>query len=65
MLTEEQKTRYVKLHGYHCPYCGEAKLEYGAIEAADDGATQDVFCCACDKSWKDVLTLTSIEEAEE
>lgn len=57
-MTIEQ---YVALGGIRCPFCGSQDIVGGPFEADAGGATQEVDCSRCDKSWLDVYTLTKYE----
>ncbi len=58
-MTSEQ---YVELGGIRCPFCGSQDIVGGPFEADAGGATQEVDCSRCDKSWLDIYTLIKYEE---
>jgi len=64
MLTQEQIEKYLQGGGSHCPYCGSADITAGSQESEGNTSWFDVTCEVCSKSWRDVYTLTSIEEIE-
>lgn len=58
-MTTEQ---YVETGGTRCPFCRSQNLDGGPFEADAGGATQEVGCNDCGKSWLDVHTLIKYEE---
>lgn len=58
-MTPEQ---YVELGGIRCPFCGSQSIDGGPFEADAGGATQEVGCNDCNKTWLDVHTLIKYEE---
>lgn len=61
MLTDKQKKEYVK-HPYQCPYCKSDDLETMSRDADYNIETKEVICGGCERTWKEIYTLTSIEE---
>jgi len=62
-LTKEQKETYLK-DPYCCPYCKSKNIEAGSIEANEGWAWQEVVCFDCHLRWRDVYTLTAVEDIE-
>ena len=63
MLTTEQKKKYIE-QPYSCPYCGSADIT-GTKRNSDYNQVWDTILCGeCDKTWKDIYTLTDIEEVQ-
>ena len=60
-LTKKQKADYLK-NSNHCPYCGSRYIDADRLEVDVDSAWSIVTCESCGKFWKDVFTLTGIEE---
>lgn len=61
-FTDEQKERYIRLGGAFCPYCGGNDIEGGTIEAESISAWSLITCNCCGREWRDVFSLTEIEE---
>lgn len=66
MLTKNKKD-YLKRKGKGCLYCGTtvSKKLGGLPLPGDDVVVQVVTCDECGKSWKDVYTITDIEDLAE
>lgn len=63
-LTDEQKAAYIEYGFSKCPYCGSYEVSSGHFEVDGASAWQPVHCDNCEKDWRDVYTLTEIEEEE-
>jgi Zn ribbon nucleic-acid-binding protein len=61
-LTEEQIKKYIACP-VNCPYCDSDDIFSDPVDISDDSA--DVECYACGKTWKDIWTITDIQEDEE
>jgi len=62
MLTEETRQNYIKHAFATCPFCGSQDIVGGSVEIDGNSASQDVSCSNCISEWRDVFTLTDIEE---
>lgn len=65
MLTSKQKKNYIK-HGYAgCPHCKSSNVTCSNPDM--DGSTVITIseCSSCGKYWKDIYTLTGVEELME
>ena len=62
-LTTEQRAKYIADRGEHCPFCGDFRIEGDSVYVDIGTAWQDITCTECRKSWRDLYTLTGIEEA--
>ena len=61
-LTEKQKTIYIK-NGYGaCPKCKARDIEGGMLEVDNNQAWQSLTCNECGFNYRDVYTLTNVEE---
>lgn len=63
MLTAEQKQEYIE-NPNHCPYCKSEDLTIISKDSDYNQAWYGVQCEDCEKTWKDIYTLTDIEEDE-
>jgi len=64
MLSQQQKTDYIRNGAWCCPYCGSPNITAGSFEVTGTECFQPVYCLDCKASWQDVYQLTSIEEIE-
>lgn len=62
-LTEQQKTEYLNCSS-QCPVCHSDDICAERIEADGESAFGEVECNECGKRWRDVYTLTSVEDAD-
>jgi len=62
-FTKTQITKYLA-HPDRCPYCNSTKILADSINY-DDELWCWVTCSQCGKKWKDVYSLSGIEEEEE
>ena len=53
---------YVMHSGCQCPFCGSESIVGGSWNAEGRGASQEVDCNSCFKSWWDVYELKGWEE---
>lgn len=61
-LTEEQKKAYLDSGGSRCPYCGNDDIE-GDLWDSDTGyTTQRIVCHACDAAWRDIYSLSNVDD---
>ncbi|MDR3563975.1 MAG: hypothetical protein P4N59_21415 [Negativicutes bacterium] len=59
IMTEEQRTAYLKSGGDRCPYCGDAEItNLGDPRVGNKVIMQRVYCTCCEISWFDVYTLS-------
>ena len=63
MFTKEKKKEYLQ-NPNKCPYCGSNDISSGHLEADYNMAWSTVICDSCGKEWRDLYTLTDIEEKE-
>jgi len=65
MIDDFTKRRYVK-HPYNCLYCGsEDIMAIHIVYAEYDQIPQVVECQNCGAKWKEIYSLTDIEEIED
>jgi len=66
-MDQEQKQAYLKSEGSKCPFCKSENIWGGITHSAKyyDGYEQEVQCNECGKAWKDIYTLTDVEEIED
>ncbi len=55
---------YVRLGGTHCLYCRENDLEGGPVDIDSGGASQEMNCLKCGRSWYDLYSLSGVIESE-
>ena len=60
-LTASRKRSYLR-HGSTCPYCGSDAITGGSVDIEGAGASQEVSCQECGRSWRDVYRLVNVEE---
>ena len=61
MLTPEKKQEYIA-SPHHCPYCKSDDLTITDKNSDYNQVWHDILCESCDKTWKDIYTLTDMEE---
>lgn len=62
-ITFKEKVDYIKKGGYNnCPKCKSENITGGHIQADADYAWRVVDCENCTASWREVFTLTNIED---
>ena len=68
-LTEEQKVHYLTVAcGDRCPFCGCTSAntsEPGAVSTQDWEIVLDLSCPSCAGKWRDIYTLSDVEDIEE
>ncbi len=66
-MDAEQKKAYLESEGSKCPFCKSANICGGVTHSAKyyDDYQQEVLCKECGKAWKDIYTLTDVEEIED
>lgn len=65
-LDQEKIREYIEEGGDRCPYCGATSLDSsGKLEMNNGEVTLVVMCLQCRRAWRDVYSLTTIEEVEE
>jgi len=62
MLTIMHKQKYINNVGTKCPYCGSENLHMGDVNTDGGSAWINTECHDCDKEWREIYTLTDIEE---
>jgi len=45
-----------------CPFCGSSKLTGDGFDAGDNQVWREIDCDDCNESWREIFTLTDIEE---
>lgn len=64
-----QRMTYIAERGNVCPFCGtdEIEAQLGFEVGHDAEVWQIVFCMDddCSRQWRDIYTLTHVEEADE
>lgn len=60
-MTEQQKLAYQK-NPNECPFCKSTDLDARMFNADGKSAWRDIACGSCDREWRDVYTLTDVEE---
>ncbi len=53
---------YLKAGGCRCPFCGSEDVVGEGVEIDEGGATQEVSCSTCDRTWSDDYKLTGFRE---
>ena len=69
-MTPEQQAAYLAgpLVGGECPFCGTDEIEaQPGFEVDDMQVWQIVFCMDddCSRQWRDIYTLTHVEDADD
>ena len=62
-MTEEQKKAYLKAP-HLCPYCQSADIDAGDRTHNGEWIDMEVQCQSCKRMWRDIYTLTDVEEIE-
>ena len=65
ILTKEQKEHYLKHHAAICPFCGSNDISGGSMEVEATEAWQNITCCDCHETWRDVYKLSFVETEDE
>ncbi|HCE42884.1 MAG TPA: hypothetical protein DET40_05000 [Lentisphaeria bacterium] len=60
-ISAEKKRSYLR-HGGKCPYCGSESITGESVDIEGTGASQEVSCKECGRSWRDVYRLVNVEE---
>ena len=58
----DAEKNYIATGGTNCPYCNHDQLEGGPFTGDNGLAWQEMHCNNCGAEWKDVYTLTGIED---
>ena len=61
LLSDKEKADYVNAPNT-CPFCGSDDIEGRAMDGDGSFITQDINCNSCNAEWKDVYTLTDIDQ---
>ena len=61
-LTEDRKRVYLEHGGLICPFCGSRAISTQEFNADHAEGWQDVYCEDCEGEWRDLYTLTGVEE---
>ncbi len=66
-MDSEQRQAYLESEGTRCPFCDSEELDGEPVTSAAfyDGYESIVKCESCGKAWKDIYTLTDVEEIED
>jgi hypothetical protein len=62
-MTKEQKAKYLKNEGDHCPYCGSVNIESDTAKLSDyaDEYRCATTCYNCRKEWTDIYRLADTD----
>ena len=63
-LTVNEAKNYVKKGGASCPHCGSGDIEGGSFDMDEGQVSQDLSCNACNGAWRDIYTLTDVQNLE-
>jgi formate dehydrogenase maturation protein FdhE len=61
-MNEEQKAAYLADNWDMCPVCLSGDIEGDAVQAEGGQAWQNIECNECGHKWRDVYTLTGVED---
>ena len=61
-MTDEQKEAYLNACN-RCPFCEMETVESDAIKFETE-ITAECSCLTCKKRWRDIYTLTGVEEID-
>lgn len=65
-LTKLKAEQYVLNHGNECPYCVSQDITTTEqTDVCDGTAWQECRCRECGKHWRDVYSLSGVEEVDE
>ena len=63
MRQEFNEKFYLDHHGSKCPYCRGNDIEgVGSWNIDGEQAWQEIRCNVCECIWRDIYTLTGVEE---
>ena len=64
-MDAKQRQRYLESKGSRCPFCNSNDIQ-GEVTISssdyDESYEQPIYCNECGKTWKDIYTLTDVEE---
>jgi formate dehydrogenase maturation protein FdhE len=63
-LTEDQKKAYMENAANLCPFCKSPDITGGSVDIDGREAWQEVSCNECPGEWRDVYTLSFVEDVE-
>lgn len=63
-MTDDQKKKYLKSGGIHCPHCNSENLNTGHMNTDAGCAWQAVTCENCGEEWIDEYDLTGIRDQD-
>ena len=64
-FSEYQKTRYRENYGLACPFCGSDDITADFFDEESGEAWRNVDCRGCERRWREVYRLTTIEMLED
>jgi hypothetical protein len=65
-MTEEQRKKYLDLHGVQCPCCKSSNItSLESPEADFGGAYQECECRDCGAQWQDIYDLIDVHVTKE
>jgi hypothetical protein len=59
-MTTYQRRRYLAHRGIQCLYCKSKSIEGGPINIDSGGASQEVTCLDCRRTWVDYYKLMDV-----
>ena len=63
-MTLKQKQDYLNHAGQRCPHCNSTHITADTMAVPDGMETyQDVTCLECNKTWRDIYKLVSVENS--
>jgi hypothetical protein len=60
-MTNYQRRRYLAHRGIRCLYCKSRAIEGGLVDIDSGGASQEVNCLDCERTWVDYYKLVDVE----
>ena len=64
MIDEQTKKKYVETPTF-CPYCNSSDITAQGSDFEDLICLQVIECETCGKRWREILSVTDVEEIEE
>jgi phage FluMu protein Com len=63
-MDKKDKKAYVK-KPFSCPHCKSSDIQAeGDLEMGETQAWVEIICNTCKKTWRDIYTLTDVEDLE-
>jgi transcription elongation factor Elf1 len=60
-MSSEQKKKYLE-NPNNCPFCGDNNIVADHFDMESRKAWREVNCLGCNKMWREVFTMTDVEE---